>query len=118
VGKILFQIVFSVWITLSEHKWIIRAERRGATAGSVNQAAFHHGVDPHKTTSSNSYSRTQNFESRGTVDWQHRAVEADACARFEAMKNQRRPRRVFHGGPFRGQHELALFQQHKIYANP
>jgi hypothetical protein len=28
-GKILFQIVFSVWVTLSEHKWVILAERRG-----------------------------------------------------------------------------------------
>ena len=45
-------------------------------------------------------------------------LEADACARFEAMKNQRRPRRVFHGGLFTGQHELALFQRHKQYANP
>jgi hypothetical protein len=29
-GKILFQIVFSVWVTLSEHKWVILGERRGA----------------------------------------------------------------------------------------
>jgi hypothetical protein len=45
------------------------------------------------------------------MDWQHRPeLEADAFARFEPMKNQRWPRP--------GQHELTLFQQHKLYANP
>ena len=53
------------------------------------------------------------------MDWQHRAeLEAETCARFEPMKNQRWPGRVFHGGPFTGQNELALFQQQKLYANP
>ena len=28
-GKILFQIVFSVWVTLNEQKWVTLAERRG-----------------------------------------------------------------------------------------
>jgi len=34
-GQIPFQIVFSVWVTLSEHKWVTLAERRGSRAPCV-----------------------------------------------------------------------------------
>jgi hypothetical protein len=40
-GKILFQIVFSVWVTLSEHKWVILAERRGPSRALDFESAFH-----------------------------------------------------------------------------
>jgi len=41
------QIVFFVWVTLNEHKWVISRERRGGSPGPCQDATHNAAIEQH-----------------------------------------------------------------------